>query len=174
MIEKEKTADNLINSLINTGNSGVLILNLLTIAFIPAIAEELIFRGVLQKIFGRLFKSGHAGIWFTAFLFSTVHFQFFGFVPRFILGLAFGYLYFWGGSLWLPVIAHFVNNAFPVVFNFFQGKVTLNDPTDIALWKQAVAVPIPLFVIYLVMVYFRNKKRENKESSGTGIPQTGI
>ena len=65
-----------------------MIMNLVTIALIPAIAEELIFRGVLQKIFSRVFRSVHVGIWFTAFLFSTVHFQFFGFVPRFILGLA--------------------------------------------------------------------------------------
>jgi hypothetical protein len=166
MIDKEKISDNLIDSLISSGNPGVMFLNLITIALIPAIAEELIFRGVLQKIFGRIFRSVHWGIWFTAFLFSTVHFQFFGFLPRFILGLAFGYLYFWGGTLWLPVIAHFVNNAFPVILTFIQGKAALNVPTNTALWKQAIAIPVPLAIILLVLVYFRNKQKENYQSSG--------
>jgi hypothetical protein len=164
MIDKEKITDNLIDSLINSRNAGTVILNLITIALIPAIAEELLFRGVLQKIFGRLFRSAHAGIWFTAFLFSTVHFQFFGFVPRFILGLAFGYLYFWGRTLWLPVIAHFVNNAFPLIITYFEGNGSVNDHADMALWKQALAVPIPLVVIFLILVYFRNKKKENPVS----------
>jgi len=160
MIEKEKVTDDLIDSLFSQGNFGVMIINLITIALIPAIAEELIFRGVLQKIFGRLFRSGHIGIWFTAFLFSTVHFQFFGFVPRFILGLAFGYLYFWGGKLWLPVIAHFVNNAFPVFFTYLHGTAELNKSMDTALWKQALFIPVPLLVVFLIMAYFRKKKKE--------------
>lgn len=166
MIGKEKTADNLIDSLISSGSMGMLFLNIVTIALLPAIAEELIFRGVLQKIFGRMFRSFHAGIWITSFIFSTVHFQFFGFVPRFILGLAFGYLYYWGGTLWLPMIAHFINNAFPVVLTFFQGKGALSTPTDTALWKQAIAIPVPLVIIFLVLFYFRNKKMANPDSSG--------
>ena len=125
MIQKEKNADNLIDSLVNSGGLWVMILNIITIAMIPAISEELLFRGVLQKILGRLFRSANVGIWVTAIIFSTVHFQFFGFVPRLILGLAFGYLYFWGGTLWLPVTAHFVNNAFPVIINYaFRNKGT--------------------------------------------------
>lgn len=160
MIEKEKTADNLINSLINSTSTFGMILNLFTIAIVPAIAEELIFRGVLQKILGRLFRSVHMGIWVTAIFFSTVHFQFFGFLPRLILGLAFGYLYFWSGTLWLPILAHFINNAFPVILSYTSGVSALNEPSGIALWKQALVIPVPLVIIISIMIYFRNQKKD--------------
>jgi hypothetical protein len=160
MIEKEKTADNLIDSLINSSGTWGLILNLMTIAIIPAVAEELIFRGVLQKIFGKLFRSAHLGIWFTAIVFSAIHLQFFGFLPRLILGLAFGYLYLWSGTLWLPILAHFVNNAFPVVLTYIKGASALDETMDIALWKQALVIPIPLVIIFSIMVYFRNQNKD--------------
>ena len=67
----------------------MMMLNLLMIAVLPAIGEELIFRGVFQKIFYDFFKSGHPAVWITAIIFSTLHFQFFGLIPRFILGLGF-------------------------------------------------------------------------------------
>ncbi len=173
MIEKEQTADNLIDSLISSERFWVMLLNLLTIAVLPAIAEELIFRGVLQKIFSKLFRSDHFGIWFTAFVFSTVHFQFFGFVPRFILGLTFGYLYFWSSTIWVPVTAHFINNAFPVIMTYAHGTVFLAEPTGIPLWKQAIVLPVPLAVIILIMLYFRNQKIERLKSINNGISTSG-
>lgn len=160
MLEKEKTADSLIDTLINSVSIWGMILNLITIAIVPAIAEELIFRGVLQKIFGRLFKSVHIGIWFTAIVFSAVHLQFLGFLPRLILGLAFGYLYLWSGTLWLPIIAHFINNAFPVVLTYIKGASALNETPDIVLWKQALIIPIPLTIIFFIMLWFRNQKKD--------------
>lgn len=163
MIEKEKIANSLIDSLINTASIWGMILNLLTIAIVPAIAEELIFRGVLQKILGRLFRSVHMGIWFTAIFFSAVHFQFFGFLPRLILGLAFGYLYFWSGTLWLPILAHFINNAFPVILSYTSGESALNEPTGIALWKQALIIPVPLIIVISIMIYFRNQKKDRDD-----------
>jgi membrane protease YdiL (CAAX protease family) len=173
MMDKEKMADNLIDSLINSGSFWVMILNLFTIAFIPAIAEELIFRGVLQRIFGRLFKSLQAGIWFTAILFSAVHLQFYGFLPRFILGLTFGYLFFWGGILWLPIIAHFINNAFPVIYTYIEGANALNEPTGIALWKQAIFLPVPLTVIFLILYYFHgNYEKKIAETRENRFPQS--
>jgi hypothetical protein len=137
-------------------------LNLVIIALTPAIAEELIFRGVFQRIFYNLFRSGHMAIWFTAFLFSTLHFQFFGFIPRFILGLVFGYLYFWSGTLWLPVISHFVNNAFPVVLAYTVGMDKLNAQIDIPLWKQAILLPLPVILSLVILNYFRNKSKSNR------------
>ena len=157
MIDKEDKADNLIEMLVESNTFRVMMLNLLTIALLPAIAEELIFRGVFQKIFSNIFKSGHVAIWFTAFLFSTIHFQFFGFIPRFILGLVFGYLFFWSGTLWLPVISHFVNNAFPVILVYIQGMEKLNAPIDIPLWKQALYLPLPIVISMVILFYFRNK-----------------
>ena len=143
MIDKEDQADNLIDTLVSSNTFGTMMINLFIIALIPAIGEELIFRGVFQKIFVKLFKSGHLAIWVTAFIFSAIHFQFFGFIPRFILGLVFGYLFFWSGTLWLPVISHFINNAFPVILTYMQGGHKISVPVDTSLWKQAIYLPLP-------------------------------
>ena len=159
MVEQEDKADNLIDIFISTTTFPGMILNLIMIAILPAIGEELIFRGVFQKIFIKLFKSGHIAIWFTAILFSTLHFQFFGFVPRLILGVVFGYLFFWSGNLWLPIMSHFVNNAFPVIITYFQDARQLNVSTGISLWKQALGLPVPFTVCLIILFYFRNKSK---------------
>jgi uncharacterized protein len=157
MLEKEQSADNLIDSLVVSDTFWTMSLNLLIIALMPAIAEEMIFRGVIQRIFTRLFKSGHLAIWVTAFIFSTIHFQFLGFIPRFILGLIFGYLFFWGRSLWLPIISHFINNAFPVILAHIQGLEKTNAVPETPIWKQVIVLPVPVAVILIVLLYFRNK-----------------
>jgi len=92
-----------------------LLINLLVIAIIPAVGEELLFRGVIQKQFTALTHSKGAAVVLTAILFSALHMQFFGFLPRFALGVLLGYLYVWSGSIWLPVLAHFFNNATAVL-----------------------------------------------------------
>ena len=158
--EKEEKADNLIEMIITSRTFWSMMLNLATIAILPAIGEELIFRGVFQKILGRLFRSDHIAIWVTAIIFSAIHFQFYGFIPRLILGLVFGYLFLWSGTLWLPVIAHFVNNAFPVILAYIQGVETMSSPVDLPLWKQAVILPFPLIVSLIILFYFRNKSKQ--------------
>lgn len=159
MRNKENAASDLINQLIPSETVGIMIINLIIIAVLPAISEELIFRGVFQRIFYGFFKSVHPAIWFTAFLFSAMHIQFYGFVPRFILGLVFGYLYFWGRTLWLPITAHFVNNAVPVIAAYFQGWDIANAPPEIALWKQLITLPVPVTIIVVILLYFRNRSK---------------
>jgi len=162
MTDLEDKADTTIDLLIVSKTFGIMMLNLITIGLAPAIAEELIFRGVFQKIFYNLFKSGHAAVWISAFLFSAIHFQFFGFLPRFILGLVFGYLFFWSGTLWLPMISHFVNNAFPVILAYVQGMEKLNTPSDVPLWHQALYLPLPVVISLVILFYFRNKRKNTK------------
>jgi len=162
MTDLEDKADTTIDLLIVSKTFGIMMLNLITIGLAPAIAEELIFRGVFQKIFYNLFKSGHAAVWISAFLFSAIHFQFFGFLPRFILGLVFGYLFFWSGTLWLPMISHFVNNAFPVILAYVQGMEKLNTPSDVPLWHQAIYLPLPVVISFVILFYFRNKRKNTK------------
>ena len=171
MEEKEDNANNMIETLIVSNSFRVMILNLFMIAVLPAIGEELIFRGVLQKIGYRLFKSGHLAVWIVAFLFSALHFQFFGFIPRFILGLVFGYLFLWGGTLWLSVIAHFVNNAVPVIGVYIKGWDKMNSIPDISLWKQLMGLTLPLIISLLILRYFRNnyKKKREREMNQTQI-----
>jgi membrane protease YdiL (CAAX protease family) len=158
MTDMETNADTTTDLLIVSKSFGAMMLNLLTFGLITAVAEELIFRGVFQKIFCNAFKSGHVAIWVTALLFSAIHFQFFGFIPRFILGLIFGYLFFWSGNLCLPMIAHLVNNAFPVVLVYVRGLEKLNSTSDVPIWHQAIYLPLPMVIVFVILYYFRNKR----------------
>ena len=96
---------------------------ILVIAVVPAIGEELLFRGYLQQKLGNWLSNPHTAILITAFLFSTIHFHFQGMIPRFVLGVLLGYLFYWSNSLWLPILAHFVNNAQAVIFSYPLFKV---------------------------------------------------
>lgn len=104
---------------------------IIMIAVLPALGEELLFRGILQRIFSEWSRSKHTGIWATAILFSAMHLQFYGFVPRMLLGVMLGYLYLWSGSLWLPILAHFFNNAGAVIATFLykQNSISINPDT---------------------------------------------
>ncbi len=113
--ELEDNAAELTKFLTEFSTPGRLLMGLVVIAAVPAIAEELVFRGVFQPNVQRWFKSRHVGIWLTAATFSAIHFQFFGFVPRFLLGLVLGYLYEWSGNILVPMAAHFTQNAFQLV-----------------------------------------------------------
>jgi hypothetical protein len=164
MIEKEDNIGDFVDLLINSGTFGVMMLNLLMIAVIPAIGEELIFRGIFQKICYKLFKSGHLSVWVIAFFFSAIHLQFFGFIPRFILGLVFGYLFLWSRTLWLPVISHFVNNAVPVTTAYFQGLEKVNTQPEISLWKQLIYISLPIIITLVILQYFRNNYKKEEEA----------
>ena len=116
MINTEKAAEVATNTLLNTDSWGGFFMNRIIIAIMTGIGEELMFRGVIQKILIGWTKNIHLGILYTAIIFSAIHFQFYGFVPRMILGMVLGYLYIWSKSLWAPVIAHAINNALTVTF----------------------------------------------------------
>ena len=109
---------------------GRLLAGLLAIAVVPAVAEELVFRGVFQPNLQRWFGSRHLGIWLTAATFSAVHVQFFGFVPRFLLGLVLGYLYEWSGNILVPMAAHFTQNAFQLILLYLAQGRHLPDTFD--------------------------------------------
>ena len=106
-----------------------LVLNILIIGVIPALGEELLFRGVIQKELFSINGKIHLSIWITAFLFSAMHLQFLGFIPRFLIGGLLGYLFYWSGSIWLPILAHFVNNAGAVILSYFINKQSI--PKDV-------------------------------------------
>jgi membrane protease YdiL (CAAX protease family) len=105
-----------------------LLWQLLVVAVMAGFGEELLFRGTLQSIIsskGRI----QLAIWITAFVFSLIHMQFYGFIPRLLLGAWFGYLLLWSGSIWVPVAAHFANNAISVVFHYAEKNNYLtSDP----------------------------------------------
>ena len=161
MRTKEDVASGLTVLLVKSSDIPELLLSILILAVVPAIAEEMIFRGVLQQLLCKIFRSDNWGIWITAILFSAVHLQFFGFLPRLILGLCFGYLFFWSGNLWLPVLAHFVNNFVPVVMAYFPGWSDLNEKTESFTNKQLTLPLIALFLSAIILYYFRSKYRKN-------------
>ncbi len=130
MKEREEMAAGLTNSFLLTNKLGGFIVNILMIAIIPAFGEEFFFRGILQKLFGRWFKSTHLAIILAAIIFSALHFQFYGFFPRFVLGLLFGYLFAWSGNLWYPILAHLFNNLIPVVAYYFYGEEAIENPLE--------------------------------------------
>ena len=118
MLVFDKKAEDVTMYFLKMESLNDLIFNLLVLAIIPAIGEELFFRGYLQQTFVNYFNRKDLAIIITAFLFSAVHMQFQGFLPRFVLGLILGYLFYCSGSLWLPIIAHFINNAMVVSFAY--------------------------------------------------------
>ncbi|MCC6601199.1 MAG: CPBP family intramembrane metalloprotease [Crocinitomicaceae bacterium] len=99
-----------------------LLSTLFAIAVIPALSEELFFRGTLQPLLIRATGRPHEAIWITAILFSFIHFQFYGFLPRVLLGAMLGYAVYWSGSLWTSIIAHFINNALAAIFFHINGQ----------------------------------------------------
>jgi len=119
---------------------------------LPAIGEELYFRGSLQGILQQ-WKGIRISIWITAIIFSTIHFQFYGFVPRMLMGAFFGYLLFWSENMWLPIVAHFTNNVLAIIFYYlkFNGfKVPDIDSIGIGntMWIGLVSGAIGIFCIY--------------------------
>lgn len=136
-----------------------LLMALFTIAILPAIGEEVLFRGVLQRKFIVWTGSLHVGIWLAAALFSAIHLQFYGFIPRMLLGALFGYLYVWSGNLWVPILAHFVNNGFSVLMIFlYQRRLTTID-VDSTESVPLTAALLGAVVSAVALVLFKRMNR---------------
>ncbi len=125
---QEEAAAALTERFLQADNIGGLLLNIGLMALLPAFSEELSFRGTLQQIISKD-QNGkeqstkvHLAIWITAFIFSAIHMQFYGFVPRMLLGAMFGYVFVWSGSLWVPITMHFVNNGLAVLVYYLMGE----------------------------------------------------
>jgi membrane protease YdiL (CAAX protease family) len=105
-----------------------LMIALFVVTLLPALGEEFLFRGVIQTKLFEETRNVHLAIWLSAAIFSAIHFQFYGFLPRMMLGALFGYLYYWTGNLWVAVLAHFVNNGFVLVMMYLHnvGVVKIN------------------------------------------------
>lgn len=175
MLQQELKMELMTKKLIVMNSIPALFVNLLMLAVIPAFGEELIFRGGFQQIFSRWFRNYHVAIWLTAIIFSLVHFQFYGFFPRMFLGALFGYLLVWSGSLWLPILGHFLNNALAVFTAYWyqqQGlsidKMFESEPSSPAL----ISISLIIFIVSIRYFYrYTQKLIENKSDSlnGSGL-----
>ena len=119
----EEAAIDILKLVTSQRSSWDLISNLLVFAVLAGICEEFLFQGALQPLLMKWTKNPHLGILLTAFIFSALHFQFYGFIPRFMLGVYLGYLFYWSRSLWLPILAHVLHNALSLLVDFtLQGR----------------------------------------------------
>ena len=118
--QQEEAAAVLTERFLQADSIGGLLINIGLMALLPALAEEVSFRGTLQQILaqGKLKGQIHIAIWATAFIFSAIHMQFYGFVPRMLMGAMFGYIFVWTGTLWVPILMHFTNNGLAVMANY--------------------------------------------------------
>jgi membrane protease YdiL (CAAX protease family) len=154
----EDAAEEMMVAFTATKSIGGLMMNLLMIGVIAALGEELIFRGLLQRLMMDMVKNIHVAIVLTAILFSAFHFQFFSFLPRFILGVVLGYMMFYGRSIWYPILAHFVNNAMGVVYYYFNSRGSADDMLEeigtSTLIPVAAVISLALFLIFGAVWYY--------------------
>ena len=161
MKTQEETAKQLTEQFLSVTTYSGLIINILLMALLPAVAEELTFRGVLQRLFQgsnvsdfRTVKVPHIAIWVTAILFSAIHMQFYGFLPRMLMGALFGYMLVWTGSLWVPILMHFTNNAMAVILYFVATRAGWDMEkvdaigTGDTLWLGIVSIVLTIGGIY--------------------------
>ncbi len=139
----EELAEQMTSALLDMPDLNALLINLFVVAVVPAICEEFAFRGVLQVQLAKLFKNIHAAVWVSAAVFSFIHFQFYGFLPRLLLGAFFGYLLVHTGSIWAPMLAHFLNNAAAVTVHY----LSLHHPTvDVEQIETPESYPLVLLL----------------------------
>lgn len=139
--------------------------NVLILAVLPAIAEEIFFRGTMQNIFIRWTRNPHVAIFLSGFLFSFMHFQFFGFLPRMALGVLFGYFFYWTGSLWASISVHFLNNLLVIVFSYLHqhGSISGNmDSPEIFPWFLII---LSIFLTGALLLYLYRTYRDQKEGN---------
>ena len=166
MERSEKESADLIKVIIMESSVSGFLYNIVILALIPAIGEELLFRGVLQKIMGRWLSNQHVVIWLVAIIFSAIHLQFFGFVPRMLLGAFFGYLYVWSKNIVLPIFGHFVNNAGATIGAFYyvrEGK-SYDEFNAFELQSWWIYLVGFIFTLIFVFLFYRSTQKKIMEN----------
>jgi len=140
-----------------------MLLVVLLAALLPAVGEELAFRGVLQNLLTVSTRNMHAGVWIAAAIFSLYHMQFFGFLPRLLLGALFGYMMVWSGSVWVAVIAHFINNLLTVVLYYFiYNKKILTEEAVESLGRNPITIGVSVLLVGGIMWFMRKNWTVNE------------
>lgn len=162
MKRSETTANNLVAWILSYNDPVSIFINIIMVALLPAIGEELLFRSVLIRTFNKAFKNIHVAVWISAIIFSAFHMQFYGFLPRMFLGLVFGYLFIWTGSVWVPILAHFLNNGIVILGHYlFNSGVFDQDPSQIGKTSSPVWLIISVIAtFFLALWYYKNRKVE--------------
>lgn len=168
MQQSEESAKKITEAFLRGTDANTLFVNLFVVAFMAALSEELFFRGIVQKVLIECIKNKHVSVWIGAILFSAFHMQFYGFLPRMMMGAYLGYLFLWSGSLWPGILAHFLNNAVAVYANWLVNRGTISNDADsigVGGAEQWIYVGISAVIVIasLVLVYRIEKKKEQEE-----------
>ena len=157
MQNMEKVNEEVLKKLLYADTYWIFLFNVLIICVLTGIGEEFLFRGVLQNLLGKILKNPHLVIWIAAFIFSTVHFQFYGFLPRLLLGAYFGYLLLYTKNMWIPVLGHFANNFFSITTAYIYQDAPeemLNEVDTIGTgetwWLTVVSFALFVFLFWQI------------------------
>ena len=166
---KEKQLESLTLYLVSFENNFEYLIGIIAIAIIPGFCEEYFFRGLLQKNLKLLLKNAHIAILLSSLLFSAFHLQFYGFFPRFFLGVFFGYLFYWSGSLMYPVIAHALNNFLSLTVFYAASSGLFGEDIDVSV-NSSPEIPLALIafsiIIFIFLVVILKEKLNNTHESG--------
>ncbi|MFO7671918.1 MAG: CPBP family intramembrane glutamic endopeptidase [Bacteroidales bacterium] len=166
MRSMEADAEKIMRAFTATKSLWGLLVNLFMIGVLAAVGEELIFRGLFQRLFSAMVGNPHLAILITALLFSAFHFQFFSFLPRFILGVILGYLMYLGRSIWFPIIAHFVNNAMGVIYYYFNSKGSADDMLEeigtSTMLPMTALISLLIFAVFFIAWFYQVSVNSNR------------
>ena len=152
--------------MLNVNNISGLIINIIMIAGLAALGEELLFRSLLQTSLIKICKNAHIGIIIASAVFSFIHFEFYGFLPRLVLGLLLGYMFYFSGSIWVPMLMHFLNNGTIVVLYFLNNKGITNIDLE-TFGKTSTPIFIASIIAMIALFYLsiRCSKKEHSEQN---------
>ncbi len=147
--------------MLNVSDFSGLIINLIMIAGLAALGEELLFRSLLQPFMAKIFKNIHIGIFVTSAIFSFIHFEIYGFLPRFVMGMLLGYMFYYSRTIWIPILMHFANNATVVILYFLNNKGITN--IDVETFGQMGTFPLILSIIAMAGLFWYTIRCSKKE-----------
>ena len=158
----QNMTEGIVESMLSATGFGGLLANLLVVALVPAVCEEVFFRAGIQNLLQRWFRNPHAAIWVTAIVFSLGHGEIFSFMPRLLLGALLGYLYVYSGSILANSLVHFMNNAMVVLIYWLVGQGVLDiDPSAPLALGESLTICCALAAVGVLWVTFFGKKKKN-------------
>lgn len=157
---KEEAAKIMTQAITKFSGTGELLVGILVVAVVAGVGEELVFRGILQNLMWKGTNNIHIAIWVTGFIFSAFHLQFYGLIPRMLLGVLFGYYYYWSRNIWVPILAHFINNAVTVIgiHLYNTGGIQTNIEENVAMPWHTILFSVVLSAI--ILYYYKQMHQQ--------------
>lgn len=164
--DMQESASAMIEKFVSVDTIGGLMLNLFMIAGLAALGEELLFRSIIQTSLIKICKNAHVGILIASAIFSFIHLEFYGFVPRLILGMLLGYMFYFSGSIWIPMLMHFLNNGTVVLIYFLNNKGITN--IDVDTFGQTSIPVLIVSIVVMIALFLFSIKYSGKERTIAG------